>query len=233
MRSSYSTRQSEYPSDVQNAADDRRLCALAREGSASSEDVLVRKYARLVRSCARPYFLVGADGEDLIQEGMIGLIKAVREFDPDKADSFSAFALRCIKNSIVSAVRSVNRQKHSPLNNYVSIGQPLFDDNAELNLFLSATAYDPEALMMDKEAVTELRSVLSGLLSAFEANVLALYLSGLRYEEMAETLKKPQKSIDNAVQRIRRKLAHHLHSTATTGDNTCAHNKLPEKTGRD
>ena len=205
MRSSYSTRQSEYPSDVQNAADDRRLCALAREGSASSEDVLVRKYARLVRSCARPYFLVGADGEDLIQEGMIGLIKAVREFDPDKADSFSAFALR----------------------------QPLFDDNAELNLFLSATAYDPEALMMDKEAVTELRSVLSGLLSAFEANVLALYLSGLRYEEMAETLKKPQKSIDNAVQRIRRKLAHHLHSTATTGDNTCAHNKLPEKTGRD
>lgn len=191
--------------------EDERLCREAQSGVKESEERLVLKYTRLVRACARPYFLAGADGEDLIQEAMIGLIKAVRDYNAENAISFFAYAKIIIRRRIYSALRDANRQKHSPLKNYISLGNESPDgDLHDPNLSVYAQENNPEALLIDKEAAFELERVLSGLLSKFEAQVLNLYLEGLTYLEMAEALNKPQKSVDNAVQRIRRKLNEHL-----------------------
>ena len=193
---------------------DEFLCAQAAAGDRRAEETLVVRYNRLVRMCARPYFLAGGDSEDLIQEGMVGLLGAIREYDPDKAASFRTYAEVCVKNRLFSAVKAAARDKHTPLNNSVSFETPLFSGSGER--FACGTpgrqAEDPEEIFLSREAFRERMKALHGQLSGFEANILRLYLNGLSYSEIAAEVNKSPKSVDNAVQRIRRKLAQHSSS---------------------
>ena len=200
---------------------DEELVLRAQNGDEVSSDMLIRRYSERVRYLARPYFLVGADAEDLIQEGMIGLIKAIREYDASQGATFGTFAGSCIKNKLCSALKTAARNKHNPLNHYISLEPPFFDSNSEhidFGFATSGVSGDPVELVIGNEAFKELSQVLRGLLSGFEAKVLELYLEGRSYQEISNLTSKPQKSIDNAVQRIRRKLAHYFHSTASTGE---------------
>lgn len=186
---------------------DEALCHLVRQGSGNAAEALVKRYSRLVKTCARPYFLVGADAEDLMQEGMLGLMKAIREFDSTIGTPFGAFARLCVTRRIYSAVRAAAALKHDPLNRSVSIDRPLFEDLAQSHTRGSAPMGDPESLVIGNEEREELMKALCSLLSEFEAKVLALFLDGLSYEEMSQALGKPIKSVDNAIQRIKRKSA--------------------------
>lgn len=186
---------------------DEALCTAARKGDGRATEQLVHRYSRLVKTCARPYFISGADGEDLIQEGMIGLLGAVQSFDAALGVPFEAYARLCVTRKIYSAVRAASAQKHEPLNHSISIEKPLFDDNAEPRPQVTEPTSDPESLVIGMEEQRERLDRLLGLLSVFEAKVLTLFLDGLSYEEMAQALGKPIKSVDNAIQRIRRKSA--------------------------
>lgn len=190
---------------------DEALCTLAASGDRIAEEALVMRYHRLVRICARPYFLAGGDSEDLIQEGMVGLLAAIREYDSGKAASFRTFAEVCIKNRLVSVIKAAARDKHIPLNNYVSFETPLFSGNGDHYAYGAADQLqeDPEAILLGREAFQERMRALEGQLSGFEASILRLYLNGLSYSEIAAEVNKSPKSVDNAVQRIRRKLAQH------------------------
>lgn len=189
--------------------DDEQLCALAASGDRQAEEALVVRYNRLVRICARPYFLAGGDSEDLIQEGMVGLLAAIREYDPEKAASFRTYAEVCIKNRLFSVIKAAARDKHIPLNNSVSFGNPLFSGNGDPLAFGASDGpeTDPEEILLSRESFRERLEALIGQLSGFEASVLRLYLNGLSYSEIAAEVNKSPKSVDNAVQRIRRKLA--------------------------
>ncbi|MEL4105562.1 sigma-70 family RNA polymerase sigma factor [Oscillospiraceae bacterium CM] len=186
---------------------DAELTNLASTGDASAEEELIAEYSRLVKACARPYFLAGGDSEDLIQEGMLGLLSAVRHFDPAKEVQFKTYAEFCIRRRLISAIKTASRFKHTPLNDYVSLESPELDENNTQGLF---SLRDPEEFVIARERVHEITDCLFGSLSRFESNVLGLYLEGFSYEEMALKVNKPQKSVDNAVQRIRKKLAHLL-----------------------
>ena len=190
---------------------DEALCTLAASGDRIAEEALVMRYHRLVRICARPYFLAGGDSEDLIQEGMVGLLAAIREYDSGKAASFRTFAEVCIKNRLISVIKAAARDKHIPLNNYVSFETPLFSGNGDHYAYGAADQLqeDPEAILLGREAFQERMRALEGQLSGFEASILRLYLNGLSYSEIAAEVNKSPKSVDNAVQRIRRKLAQH------------------------
>ena len=190
---------------------DEALCTLAASGDRIAEEALVMRYHRLVRICARPYFLAGRDSEDLIQEGMVGLLAAIREYDSGKAASFRTFAEVCIKNRLISVIKAAARDKHIPLNNYVSFETPLFSGNGDHYAYGAADQLqeDPEAILLGREAFQERMRALEGQLSGFEASILRLYLNGLSYSEIAAEVNKSPKSVDNAVQRIRRKLAQH------------------------
>ncbi|MCX7615382.1 MAG: sigma-70 family RNA polymerase sigma factor [Clostridiales bacterium] len=192
--------------ELQRTEPDEILLMRVREGSKQSEEELIRKYSRMVRSFARPYFLVGGDSEDLIQEGMIGLLKAVREYDPAKQTNFYTFAVICVKRQLISAIRNANRLKHSPLNNYVSLGEPLFNDNAGADNLIRAQAYEPDDLFEARDEIRDLKEALSDLLSVFEAKVLDCYLSGKTLDEISKEIGKSRKSLDNAIQRVKRKL---------------------------
>ena len=187
---------------------DEVLCGTAA-GDRVAEERLVIRYNRLVRVCARPYFLAGGDSEDLIQEGMVGLLAAIREYDPSKAASFRTYAEVCIKNRLLSVIKAAARDKHTPLNNSVSFETPLFCGNGDRYAYRASVQHleDPEEIFLSREAFRERMEALMGQLSGFEANVLRLYLTGLSYSEIAAEVKKSPKSVDNAVQRIRRKLA--------------------------
>ena len=174
------------------------------EGNSEAEEALVLEYARLVRACARPYFLAGGDSEDLIQEGMLGLLSAVRTFDPSRNVKFSTYAENCIKRRVISAVRAASANKHSPLNNYISLESPQLDESNTYNAYFLR---DPEDFVIARERAGEVEKLLFGALSRFESRVLELYLEGMSYNEMASQTGKTNKSVDNAVQRIRRKLA--------------------------
>ena len=190
---------------------DEALCTLAASGDRIAEEALVMRYHRLVRICPRPYFLAGGDSEDLIQEGMVGLLAAIREYDSGKAASFRTFAEVCIKNRLISVIKAAARDKHIPLNNYVSFETPLFSGNGDHYAYGAADQLqeDPEAILLGREAFQERMRALEGQLSGFEASILRLYLNGLSYSEIAAEVNKSPKSVDNAVQRIRRKLAQH------------------------
>lgn len=190
---------------------DEALCTLAASGDRIAEEALVMRYHRLLRICARPYFLAGGDSEDLIQEGMVGLLAAIREYDSGKAASFRTFAEVCIKNRLISVIKAAARDKHIPLNNYVSFETPLFSGNGDHYAYGAADQLqeDPEAILLGREAFQERMRALEGQLSGFEASILRLYLNGLSYSEIAAEVNKSPKSVDNAVQRIRRKLAQH------------------------
>lgn len=174
---------------------DEILCARVASGDRSAEELLVVRYQRLTRACARPYFLAGGDSEDLIQEAMIGLLNAIREFDPSRDVLFRTFAETCIRNRIRSAVTAASRDKHSPLNNSVPFEY----------MMLGSTS-SPEQQFIDREEKQERLDKINRRLSLFERKVLRLYLDGYSYQEIGVRLNKPVKSIDNAVQRIRRKV---------------------------
>lgn len=193
---------------------DENLCRQAALGDRVAEETLVTRYHRLVRICARPYFLAGGDSEDLIQEGMVGLLSAIRVFNPERGASFRTYAEICIKNRVRSAIKAASRDKHTPLNTYVSFGTPSLDGNADRCAYGTDQQHleDPEAIMIGREEFQERMDVLKGQLSGFETKILELYLNGLSYSEIAAEVNRSPKSVDNAVQRIRRKLAQHFQS---------------------
>ncbi|MEA5042283.1 MAG: sigma-70 family RNA polymerase sigma factor [Oscillibacter ruminantium] len=193
-----------------NDPSDEELCARAAGGDRRAEEHLVSKYTRLVRSCARPFFLIGGDSEDLLQEGMIGLMKAVREYDGGKEASFRTFAETCVRNRLLSVLRAASRGKHMPLNQSVSLDTPFFDSDSYTLGTLDLTQRSPEDFLIDREHTSSLLFGVRKQLSEFEAKILGYYLDGLSCREIAETVGKSPKSVDNAVQRIRRKVAQQL-----------------------
>lgn len=183
---------------------DEQLCCMAQQGDRAAEELLAVRYFSVVKSCTRPYFLAGGDGEDLIQEGMLGFLKAVRAYEKARNVPFEAFARMCITRRVYSAVTAASAAKHEPLNHSESIAKtPLFDENSKA----VHAAADPVNVVIDMEEQRERQQKLESLLSAFESRVLALYLDGCSYEEMAVEVGKTVKSVDNAIQRIRRKAA--------------------------
>ncbi len=199
----------EYPID-RECLPDEDLCALAKAGDRGAEEILVARYNRLVRTCARPYFLVGGDSEDLTQEGMVGLIKAVREYDAAKEASFRTFAEICIRSRLYSVLRDSVRDKHLPLNQSVPLDTPYFDSNSYTSGTHHLAQLNPEEFLIDREHTAALLAGVRKQLSEFEAKILGYYLDGLSCREIAGTVGKPAKSVDNAVQRIRRKVAQQL-----------------------
>ena len=193
-----------------NQFQDEALCHLAKEGDRMAEELLVTRYVRFVRTCARPFFLIGGDSEDLTQEGMIGLMNAVREYDAGKATSFRTFAEICIRNRLYSVLRAAARDKHAALNQSVPLDTPFFDSNSYTSGTNNLAQRNPEEFMIDREHTAALLSGVRKQLSEFEAKILGYYLDGLSCREIAETVGKPPKSVDNAVQRIRRKVAQQL-----------------------
>ena len=196
---------------------DEDLCLLAAAGNRMAEEALVTRYIRFVRTCARPFFVVGGDSEDLIQEAMVGLIKAVREYDAVKEASFRTFAEICIRNRLYSVLRAAAREKHKALNQSVSLDTPEFDSNSYTSGPNNLAQRNPEDFLIDREHTAALLSGVRKQLSEFEAKILGYYLDGLSCREIAETVGKPPKSVDNAVQRIRRKVARQLQSGDLSG----------------
>ena len=184
---------------------DQELHALYLSGDAEAGNALVLRYSRLVKVCTRPFFLAGGDSEDLLQEGMIGLLSAIREFDPNGGSSFRSFAELCIRRRVISAARSAARQKHAPLNDGVSLEQ--LQSGESQYLFQQLTTRSPEDLVLDQAWADAFLAACSRFLSDFENRILMDYLHGLSYAEMAQRSGRSEKSIDNAIQRIRRKLA--------------------------
>ena len=183
---------------------DEQLCLLAGEGNRYAEEILVARHHRLVRSCARPYFLAGGDNEDLLQEGMFGLLKAIREYDQTREASFQTFAGTCIRHRLYSVLKAASSGKHVPLNQSVPLNPSFFDANPAF------AQVDPEVLLIDREKAASLLQSTRKQLSEFEVKILGYYLDGLTCREIAETVGKSPKSVDNAVQRIRRKVARYL-----------------------
>lgn len=187
---------------------DEDIIDLSRKGDKLAIDYIIDKYKNLVRARARTYFLIGADKEDIVQEGMIGLYKAARDFKRDKHSSFKAFAELCITRQIITAIKSATRQKHIPLNSYISLNKPSFGDESDetlLNTVIQKKNTNPEEIIISKEHFSFLEEKLYKILSKFERKVLSLYLDGSGYTEIAKQLGKTEKSIDNALQRIKRK----------------------------
>lgn len=188
---------------------DEDLCMAAAAGDSQCESELVRRYGQLVRACARPLFLAGGDSEDLIQEGMLGLLTAIRSFDPARDTAFRTYAAICIRSRLISAVRAAQGGKHIPLNHSVSFEPPLFDG---ANAHLFSTVESPEDVIIGREELKERLDALKGQLSELEAQILPPYLSGLSCGEIARRVGRSQKSVDNAIQRIRRKVARQFSS---------------------
>lgn len=192
---------------------DEQLVGQVHLGNSDALDFLISKYRLFVKSKARSYFLVGADKEDIVQEGMIGLYKAIRDFRGDKLASFRAFAELCITRQIITAIKTATRQKHIPLNSYVSLDKPIFDEESErtlMDIITSPVTDNPEHLMINREEYSHLEAKMNEVLSELERQVLTLYLEGQSYNEISEELNRHVKSIDNALQRVKRKLERHL-----------------------
>lgn len=192
---------------------DEQIVENARNGDNHALEHLIRKYRNFVKAKARSYFLIGADREDIVQEGMIGLYKAIRDFRPDKLSSFRAFAELCITRQIITAIKTATRQKHIPLNSYVSLNKPIYDEESDRTLLdvLSGTRIsDPEELIISQEDFDRIESKIGELLSDLEWEVLTSYLQGKSYQEIAVDLDRHVKSIDNALQRVKRKLERYL-----------------------
>ncbi len=186
---------------------DLQLLEMAASGSRGAEEQLAERYMQLVRVCARPLFLVGGDSEDLIQEGTFGLVSAIRQYKPDCGASFRTFAELCIRKRLYSAVKSASRLKHFPLNDGMSLEQLSEESDHRLSAIPAQRSNTPEDLVLARESKEELYRALSDRLSTMEKRVLSLYLDGFHYQDIAQRLGKDTKAIDNAVQRIRRKLA--------------------------
>ena len=189
--------------------DDEELIHLIHQEDKYALDYLINKYRSFVQGKARAYFLIGADREDIVQEGMIGLYKAIRDYDKNKLTSFKAFAELCITRQIITAIKTATRQKHTPLNSYISLDKPIFDEESDrtlIDVIAGSHSGDPEELLVNQEKLVDMEHKLSELLSGFEKQVLHLYLDGCTYQEMSEKLNRHLKSVDNALQRVKRKL---------------------------
>ncbi len=192
---------------------DEQVVAYARDGSSVALEYLINKYKNFVRAKARSYFLIGADREDIVQEGMIGLYKAIRDFRSDKLSSFRAFAELCITRQIITAIKTATRQKHIPLNSYVSLNKPIYEEDSDrtlLDIISGSRISDPEELIISREEFGDIEEKMGEILSDLEWKVLMSYLDGKSYEEIALDLKRHVKSIDNALQRGKRKLERYL-----------------------
>lgn len=189
--------------------DDEELICLACQGDLIAEEFLINKYKKLVKIKARSYFLIGADTEDIIQEGMIGLYKAVRNYQFKKLSSFKAFAELCITRQIITAIKSATRQKHIPLNSYISLNRPIYNEDSDrtlLDIVDNISINDPQDLFLNGEKLNNLKVRIKKILSDLERDVLESYLDAKSYQEIAADLGRHVKSIDNALQRIKRKL---------------------------
>ncbi len=191
---------------------DEQAVEAAQRGDNQAQDYVLDEYKNFVRSKARSYFLIGADHEDIVQEGMIGLYKAIRDFRPEKQASFKAFAELCIKRQIITAIKTATRQKHYPLNSYVSLNRPLFDEESDRTLLdvLEGRTTNPEDLYISGEDLKAIHLQMALLLSPLEQQVLEQFLDGKSYQEIAGRLGRHVKSIDNALQRVKRKLTRYL-----------------------
>ena len=202
--------------ESQAELDDTYLVALAKRGSADAYDRIVKRYRGFVRLKASSYFLLGGDSEDLIQEGLVGLFKAIRDFRSDRESSFRNFAELCITRQIITAVKTASRNKHAPLNQYVSFAQtPAAAGDSETTLeevLPGATSEDPAQRVIASEELQALVACMSSVLSDLESRVLSLYLDGHSYEAIGERLECDTKTVDNALQRVKRKVGTHLSS---------------------
>ncbi|SCN23229.1 Stage 0 sporulation protein H [Clostridium sp. N3C] len=188
---------------------DEEIVMEAKKGDTRAQEYLINKYQNFVKSKAKSYFLIGADKEDIYQEGMIGLYKAIRDFKPDKLSSFKAFAELCVTRQIITAIKTATRQKHIPLNTYVSLNKPIYDEESDrtlLDILSSIKVSDPEELVISKEEMNHIEAEIGEVLSDLEMEVLMSYLDGKSYQEIACDLDRHAKSIDNALQRVKRKL---------------------------
>lgn len=192
---------------------DEELIEESQSGNTEALEHVINKYKNFVRAKARTYFLIGADREDIIQEGMIGLFKAIRDFKGDKLSSFRAFAELCITRQIITAIKTATRQKHIPLNSYISLNKPIFDEESDrtlMDVICEGKISDPEEMMINREEFKNIEGRMSEVLSELEWEVLSYYLQGKSYQEIAVDLKRHVKSIDNALQRVKRKLEKYL-----------------------
>jgi RNA polymerase sporulation-specific sigma factor len=192
---------------------DEEIVELAQLGDQFAIEFLVDKYKNFVRAKARAYFLIGADREDIIQEGMIGLFKAIRDYNGEKLTSFRAFAELCITRQIITAIKTATRQKHIPLNSYVSLNKPVYDEESDrtlIDIITTNKITNPEEIIISREEFVYIERKMGEILSSLEWKVLMAYLEGKSYQEIAHELKRHVKSIDNALQRVKRKLEKYL-----------------------
>ena len=188
---------------------DEEVVIEAKNGNARAQEYLISKYENFVKSKAKSYFLIGADKEDIYQEGMIGLYKAIRDFKPDKLTSFKGFAELCVTRQIITAIKTATRQKHIPLNTYVSLNKPIYEEESDRTLLDVLSGFrvtDPEELIIGQEQISHIEKKMEKVLSDLELEVLNSYLDGKSYQEIACDLDRHAKSIDNALQRVKRKL---------------------------
>jgi len=190
---------------------DEEVVTLGRSGDKAALEHIMSEYKYIVRQKAKDYFLVGADRDDIVQEGMIGLFKAIRDFDDTKFASFKTFAQICIKRQMITAIKTATRQKHAPLNSYVSLSKPVFEDDTTERSFIDtiagAESFEPEFEVVAKESFVITQNKIDEVLSDFEIRVLQMYIDGKSYRDISVILKRSAKSIDNALQRVKRKIA--------------------------
>ena len=192
---------------------DEQLVRMAQEGSETAEEILIEKYKGLVKNKAKTYYITGADSEDVVQEGMIGLFKAIRSFDGSKQAAFKTFADTCVNSQILSAIKRANRKRHSPLNESVSLNKEMDDEKPDISvgdILQASMDNDPEELLLLREVVDYLKTYDSGLFSKFEREVWVEKLKGRNYMEIAENLGRSPKSVDNALQRIKKKIVAYI-----------------------
>lgn len=192
---------------------DEQLVLLAQGGDEMAQDLLYERYKGLVKAKARPYFLVGADRDDIVQEGMIGLHKAIRNYRSDRDASFHTFAELCVLRQIITAIKTATRQKHIPLNSYVSLNRPIYDEDSErtlMDVISVERVSDPQELLIGQEDYAYIEERVSSMLSPLERGALELFLDGKSYQEIAGELGRHTKSIDNALQRVKRKIERFL-----------------------
>lgn len=209
---------------------DEDIVAEAQQGNnAHAQDYLLHKYKNFVRAKARSYFLIGAEREDIIQEGMIGLYKAIRDFKNDKQASFRAFAELCVTRQIITAIKTATRQKHIPLNSYVSLNKPIYEEDSDrtlLDVISGIKVANPEDMVISREEFDDIENKMNDILSDLEWQVLMSYLDGKSYQEIALELNRHVKSIDNALQRVKRKLEKYVVNTGEITDLRIVYNGL-------
>lgn len=206
-------RKSENCDKLADLTDEEVLLEIKEKNNKIALDYLINKYRNFVRAKARSYFLIGADREDIVQEGMIGFYKAIRDFRNDKLSSFRAFAELCVTRQIITAIKTATRQKHIPLNSYISLNKPIYDEDSDrtlLDVISGAKVSDPEELVISREEFVDIEKKMEDILSDLEWRVLMSYLEGKSYQEIAAELDRHVKSIDNALQRVKRKLEKYM-----------------------